>query len=130
MQAVFDFVTKNFSYDYELAKTVQSGYLPVVDRVLEGKKGICFDYAAVMCAMLRSQNIPCKLVVGYAGTTYHAWINVYIDGVGWVDKVIYFDGESWDADGPHLCFHRQGKPKHHEVRDRRHQLHAEIRLLT
>ena len=29
VQAVFDFVTKNFSYDYELAKTVQSGYLPV-----------------------------------------------------------------------------------------------------
>ncbi|MDU2194717.1 MAG: transglutaminase-like domain-containing protein, partial [Clostridiales bacterium] len=100
VQAVFDFVTKNFSYDYELAKTVQSGYLPVVDRVLEGKKGICFDYAAVMCAMLRSQNIPCKLVVGYAGTTYHAWINVYIDGVGWVDKVIYFDGESWTLMDP------------------------------
>ena len=100
VQAVFDFVTQNFSYDYELAKTVQSGYLPVVDRVLEGKKGICFDYAAVMCAMLRSQNIPCKLVVGYAGTTYHAWINVYIDGVGWVDKVIYFDGESWTLMDP------------------------------
>ena len=32
-----------------------------------------------MTAMLRSQNIPCKLVVGCAGTTYHAWIDVYVE---------------------------------------------------
>lgn len=98
--AVFDYVVDHFTYDYDKAATVQSGYLPDVDKVLEAKKGICFDYAAVMSAMLRSQNIPCKLVVGYAGTTYHAWINVYIDGVGWVDKVIYFDGESWTLMDP------------------------------
>lgn len=100
IQAVFTYVTKNISYDYELAKTVQSGYLPVVDKVLESKKGICFDYAAVMSAMLRSQNIPCKLVIGYAGTTYHAWINAYIEGTGWVDKVIYFDGKDWTLMDP------------------------------
>lgn len=100
VQAVFDYVTDTFSYDYELAKTVQSGYLPEVDKVLDAKKGICFDYAAVMASMLRSQNIPCKLVVGYAGTTYHAWINVYIEGVGWVDKVIYFDGQNWTLMDP------------------------------
>lgn len=100
VQAVYDFVTNNFTYDYELAKTVQSGYLPDVDKVLEAKKGICFDYAAVMSAMLRSQNIPCKLVVGYAGEIYHAWINVYIEGVGWVDQMIYFDGQRWTLMDP------------------------------
>lgn len=100
IQRIYDFVTQNFSYDYELAKTVQSGYLPDVDKVLAAKKGICFDYAAVMAAMLRSRNIPCKLVVGYAGTIYHAWIDVYIEGVGWVDKVIYFDGVTWTLMDP------------------------------
>lgn len=100
IQRIYDFVTQNFSYDYELAKTVQSGYLPDVDEVLAAKKGICFDYAAVMAAMLRSRNIPCKLVVGYAGTVYHAWIDVYIEGVGWVDKVIYFDGVTWTLMDP------------------------------
>ena len=98
--AVFDYVVDHFTYDYDKAATVQSGYLPDVDKVLEAKKGICFDYAAVMSAMLRSQNIPCKLVVGYAGEIYHAWINVYIEGVGWVDKVIYFDGENWTLMDP------------------------------
>ena len=52
-----------------------------------------------MSAMLRSQNIPCKLVVGYAGTTYHAWINVYSEETGWVE-VIYFDGTSWTLMDP------------------------------
>lgn len=100
VQTVFDYVVDNFTYDYELAKTVKSGYLPDVDKVLQARKGICFDYAAVMTAMLRSQNIPCKLVVGYAGEIYHAWINVYIEGTGWVDKVIYFDGQNWTLMDP------------------------------
>ena len=88
---VYNFVTKNFTYDTALASSVQSGYLPNVDQVLAQKKGICFDYAAVMTAMLRSQDIPTKLVVGY---------NVYIDGQGWVDNIIYFDGYDWKLMDP------------------------------
>lgn len=53
-----------------------------------------------MAAMLRSQGIPCKLVIGYAGTAYHAWINVYIQGTGWVDQLIYFDGKNWSLMDP------------------------------
>lgn len=102
--AVFDFVVDNFTYDDNFAKEVQAGqhvgYLPNVDKKLEEKKGICFDYAAVMSAMLRSQNIPCKLVVGYAGKVYHAWINVYVSGTGWIDKAIYFDGTDWTLMDP------------------------------
>lgn len=99
--AVFDWVVDNFTYDYDKAATVKSGYLPVVDEVLASKTGICFDYAAVMAAMLRSQSIPCKLVVGYVGgETYHAWINVYVQGVGWIDQAIYFNGENWTMMDP------------------------------
>lgn len=97
---IFHYAVNHISYDYQLAETVASGYLPDVDKVLESGKGICFDYAAVMAAMLRSQNIPCKLVVGYAGKVYHAWINVYIEGVGWVDHLIYFDGKNWSLMDP------------------------------
>ena len=97
--AVYHYVVNNISYDYDLAANVASGYLPDVDKVLESGKGICFDYAAVMAAMLRSQNI-CKLVVGFAGKVYHAWINVYIEGVGWVDQLIYFDGKTWSLMDP------------------------------
>lgn len=110
LTAVYEFVINNFTYDYERAKTVTSGYLPVVDDVLAQKKGICFDYAAVMSAMLRSQNIPCKLVVGYAGTVYHAWINVYISGMGWIEKAIYFDGTSWKLMDPTFASSAKSSP--------------------
>jgi len=100
VEAVYNYVVKGFTYNKELAATVKSGYLPVLDQVLESKKGICFDYAAVMAGMLRSQGVPCKLVVGYAGTAYHAWISVWSEHTGWIDGVIYFDGQNWQRMDP------------------------------
>lgn len=100
VEAVYNFVVQNLTYDKQLAATVQSGYLPVLDTVLSKKTGICFDYAALMTGMLRSQDVPCKLVVGYAGTAYHAWISVWSAETGWVDGAIYFDGVSWQRMEP------------------------------
>ena len=98
--AVYKYVVTTLTYDKEKAKTVKSGYLPNVDNVLAAKKGICFDYAALMTAMLRSQGIPTKLVIGYTGDVYHAWINTYIPEQGWVEGVIFFDGISWKLMDP------------------------------
>lgn len=100
VEAIYDYVVQNLVYDNEKAATVKSGYLPVLDTVLAEKKGICFDYAALMTGMLRSQGVPCKLAVGYAGSIYHAWISVWTEGTGWVDGVIYFDGNSWHRMDP------------------------------
>lgn len=100
VEAVYDYVVENIDYDYDKAATVESGYLPVLDEVLNAQKGICFDYAALMTGMLRSQGMPCKLVVGYAGNVYHAWINVWSEETGWVDGVIYFDGKMWHRMDP------------------------------
>lgn len=97
---VYNYVVNNITYDNNLAQNVQSGYLPNVDAVLDKGSGICFDYAALMTAMLRSQNIPTKLVIGYSGNLYHAWINTYVDEVGWVDNIIYFDGTDWKLMDP------------------------------
>ena len=100
VQAVYGYVVQNLTYDKELAAMVRSGYLPDLDGVLMSKKGICFDYAALMTGMLRSQSVPCKLVVGYAGEVYHAWISVYTEKDGWIDGVIYFDGAAWKRMDP------------------------------
>jgi hypothetical protein len=110
LDAVYQYVVKNFTYDKELAANAPSGYVPNVDAVLKSKKGICFDYAAVMSAMLRSQNIPCKLVIGYAGTAYHAWVNVFIESVGWIDKAIYFDGEKFSLMDPTFASSSSSSP--------------------
>ena len=92
---IYNFVINNIEYDFELAATVTSGYVPDIDLVLERGKGICFDYAALMTAMLRSQGIPTQLVVGYVGTLYHAWISVFTEEYGWVNDIIRFDGNEW-----------------------------------
>ncbi len=100
VEKIYDFVVKTLTYDRQLAATVQTGYLPKLDQVLAKKTGICFDYAALMTGMLRSLNVPTKLVVGYAGEAYHAWISVWSEKDGWVDGVIYFDGTSWKRMDP------------------------------
>ena len=100
VEAVYDYVVKTLTYDTQKAASVQSGYLPVLDDVLKTQKGICFDYAALMTGMLRSQNVPCKLVVGFADNAYHAWISVWTAEHGWVDNVIYFNGSAWQRMDP------------------------------
>lgn len=100
VKAIYDFTVTNLTYDTKKAASVKSGYLPVLDTVLAQKKGICFDYAALMAGMLRSQGVPCKLVVGYAGTAYHAWINVWSAETGWMNAAIYFDGTNWKLMDP------------------------------
>lgn len=92
---VFMYVVGTMTYDKDLAENVQSGYVPDLDYDLQTKTGICFDYASLMTGMLRSLKIPCKLVVGYAGGVYHAWISVWIEGEGWIENVIHFDGNEW-----------------------------------
>lgn len=98
--AVYDYVVSNLTYDKQLAATVKSGYLPDLDAVLEKKSGICFDYAALMTGMLRSQGIPCKLVVGFAGQAYHAWISVWSEQTGWINGAVFFDGQRWQRMDP------------------------------
>ena len=109
VKAVYNYVVKNVKYDDEKAQNVQSGYLPSVDETLKTKKGICFDYAALMTAMLRSQGIPTKLEIGYSGNIYHAWISTWLNEKGWVDNIIQFDGKSWELMDPTLAANSDNK---------------------
>ncbi len=79
---IYSYIVNNISYDYDKMKNLPSGYLPNPDSTLSSRKGICFDYAALMAAMLRSQGVACKLVIGNADGQYHAWNMVYVNG-GW-----------------------------------------------
>lgn len=108
VQNIYNYVIKNISYDTEKAQNVSYGYVPDIDDTLSSKKGICFDYAALMASMLRSQNIPTKLEVGYSGDAYHAWISTYIDDKGWVDDIIQFNGDTWQIMDPTLAATNDG----------------------
>ena len=98
IDVIYDYIITNIKYDTEKANTVKSGYLPSIDEILKTNKGICFDYASIMASMLRSQDIPAKLVTGYSSklNVFHAWNEVYTEETGWIKlNEMYFDGFQW-----------------------------------
>ena len=109
IQNIYTYVTKNITYDEQKATEVVDGYLPVDDETLSSGTGICFDYAALMASMMRTQRIPTKLEIGYSGEVKHAWISAYVDEVGWVDDIIQFDGSSWTLMDPTLASNNSRK---------------------
>ena len=84
VMAVYDFMKKNFSYDWFKSGDVRAGVLkeilPDIDGSWETRTGICQDLAAIMVAMLRSQGIHARLTIGTCGETPHAWVTVYYYG--------------------------------------------------
>lgn len=85
--AIYNYVIQNVQYDYEKAKVVTSDYIPSVDATLQVGQGICYDYSALFAAMLRSEGIPTKLVMGKKNdiVQYHAWNEIYFkDTNEWV----------------------------------------------
>lgn len=84
LRLIYEWIEKNVVYDNAKADELsgKSGYIPNPDQTLQTQKGICFDYASLAAAMLRSIGIPCKIVTGYVSPNgvYHAWNMVWING--------------------------------------------------
>lgn len=99
VEAVYNYIVDNFEYDYEKINGLSNLYTPNVDEFLMDGTGICYDYSALFAGMLRSRNIPTKLVKGYRSgiDAYHAWNEVYLDGQ-WIvvdttsDSILKADG--------------------------------------
>ena len=66
--------------------------------VLNGRQGVCQDFAHLALAVLRSVGLPARYVSGYLETqpppgaakvlgadASHAWVSVLLPGLGWVD---------------------------------------------
>lgn len=98
LRAVYGYIVQNVSYDSEKAARLAdtSGYVPSPDSTLQEGKGICFDYASLAAAMLRSLGIPCKIVTGYVSPedVYHAWNMVYLDGA-WRSVELTVEANKW-----------------------------------
>ena len=98
LAAICDYITENITYDDDKATELKdvTGYLPDPDATLAAGSGICFDYASLGAAMLRSQGIPAQIVTGNVSpdNIYHAWIMVYIDGT-WTSALIDVESQTW-----------------------------------
>ncbi|UVI28352.1 transglutaminase-like domain-containing protein [Paenibacillus spongiae] len=82
-KAIYQYIISNVKYDFVLAKKLtDSAYIPDIDATLAASKGVCYNFASLYAAMLRSEGIPAKLVMGTTSQVdgYHAWNEVYLNG--------------------------------------------------
>ncbi len=98
---IYDYVVHYLDYDNDKATIATTKYiLPNLTELFESKKGICFDYAAMMVAMLRINHIPARLICGNTDIEYHAWVEVYLEGAGWVNPDTFIDEKVWTRMDP------------------------------
>ncbi len=80
---LYQYVIENIAYDSNKVFDLMYDYIPDIEKTYIENSGICYDYASLFAAMLRSIGVPAKLVKGYSmqdPNTYHAWNEVYLDG--------------------------------------------------
>lgn len=85
------------SYRYDLGSAVPPAGRDAVDHFLfDARSGFCEQFVAAAVVMLRSVDVPARLVTGYAGgepgdgsrllrsSDAHAWVEAWVPGAGWV----------------------------------------------
>lgn len=80
----------------------------VIYFLTESKEGVCSHFAAAATMMMRAYGIPARYTVGFTpavksgvmtdvlGHTAHAWVEVYLDGYGWIPIEV----TGWNTDNP------------------------------
>lgn len=102
INAIYNYVISNITYDRDKLDKLSSDYLPNIDNTITAGKGICYDYASTLAAMLRSLGIPAKLVKGYCSNAkgYHAWNEIYNSKTGeWMVVDCTYDSQIKAAKG-------------------------------
>lgn len=91
---VAEFVRNSGAYNIDTPPYPSEDY--AVYLLTEGTEGYCVHFATAAAAMYRALGIPARLVTGVLAETTadvpvevrrlneHAWVEVYIDGVGWL----------------------------------------------
>jgi len=100
--SLYDYMVKQYRYDYEKINSIRRmnpGYIPDIEVVFFDKKIICHDYSVLFATMLRSLDIPAKLIKGYCENVdgYHAWNEIYNPKTGkWVVIDLTYDAAYYD----------------------------------
>lgn len=90
-------LTSRIFHEFHFDPSFSTINTPVTD-VFEHKRGVCQDFAHFALTCLRSVGLACKYVSGYIETlpppgqekltgadATHAWVSVYVPGLGWLD---------------------------------------------
>ncbi|MCR5136766.1 MAG: transglutaminase-like domain-containing protein [Oscillospiraceae bacterium] len=91
---VADFVRSNSSYDLGTPAYPSDDY--AVYFLTVSRRGYCTHFATAACVLYRSLGIPARVCEGFLvvgepghmvsvkGSSAHAWVEVYLDGLGWI----------------------------------------------
>jgi transglutaminase-like putative cysteine protease len=90
-------LTRRLHRDFRFESGVTTVATPVAD-VFRHRAGVCQDFAHVQLACLRSMGLAARYVSGYLETSpppdeprlvgadaSHAWVSVFVPGLGWLD---------------------------------------------
>ncbi|MGM9646781.1 MAG: transglutaminase family protein [Eubacteriales bacterium] len=104
VMAVIDYLAEHYAYTYTPTKPVNPDASALDTFLLETKDGYCVQFASAATLLLRAAGIPARYVQGYVAsnmnsnineggeleyvsnvrdTAAHAWVEVYIEGLGW-----------------------------------------------
>ena len=87
-------ITLGIKSDFRYVRRIEKGVNHPAD-TLRHRSGTCRDFAVLMMEAVRSLGLAARFVSGYlfvpdgdtghSGGATHAWLQVYLPGVGWVD---------------------------------------------
>ena len=96
LEAVRELTTRIFT-DFTFDPKATTVATPL-EQVIEKRRGVCQDFAHFQIGCLRSLGLPARYVSGYLETlpppgkpklvgsdASHAWVQVFVPGIGWVD---------------------------------------------
>lgn len=94
MIALQNWFLTEFEYDLDVQMGSSNN---AIESFLRTKRGFCQQFSGTFAAMARSLGIPARVAVGFTpgtlgndgryhvfGRNYHAWPEVWFDGLGWV----------------------------------------------
>ena len=77
----------DFVYQHVDEKALDRGYAPALS-TLDSRRGDCTEHSVLLSALLRAIDIPTRLVdgvvVGGGRAGYHEWVEVFVDGTGFI----------------------------------------------
>ncbi len=95
---VASYIQNSAKYNLDYNREMENEDNIVIAFLDKYQEGVCRHYAAAATLLYRALGIPARVTVGYAletkageftditkGGAAHAWVEVYIDGVGWMN---------------------------------------------